>query len=445
MNNPGSRPTPDVFVNLRDAVIRSSRNYHRLEQLGRPTATGRSSFTLHEETITDLIIGEMAGRVYDVAAACPACANDTDLPVDLDDALTCPEWEGTPTGESALRIRPLTKAQEGGNRKQSGVHSDFIMTFENSTVTDDDDQVPQVRLLVQAKRITTTTNFLTGQRERTQYDSLIEAATALDAVPYYALYVQQDDAHSSTRTACTTLLQAADVAIVLVAAHADTARRLPGKQGVDVISQGRPFPCLTGCRCSGTSRGSRDTWETSLAFIQRDFPEYRPSTRRPELPRHLPHVAIDDARVRLRPAPRGPQHRNRQEPHSSSAIALVPGDILVVRLGKQRPSNDDREWIGWGPNMTPEQIREATRRYWRMDLERARRMRFAVATSGTTVVGVYSIVPNSLEATGPRGRRRVEMQLADLVDPDLREQLTAQAVQAVSRLPRGAQTPFTYV
>ncbi|WP_328296197.1 hypothetical protein OG218_26480 [Kineococcus sp. NBC_00420] len=443
MSNPRSRPTPDVFVNLRDAVIRSSRNYHRLEQLGRSTTTGRPSFTLHEETITDLIIGEMAGRVYDVAAACPTCADDTALTVEPD-TRTCPEWEGVPAGESVLRIRPLTKAQEGGNRKQSGVHSDFILMFENSAVTDDEDQVSQVRLMVQAKRITPTTKFLTGQRERTQYDCLIAAATALDAVPYYALYVQQDDAHSSTRTACTTLAKAADVAIVLVAAHADTARRLPGKQGVEVIAQGRPFPCLAGCRCSGTSRGSRDTWETSLAFIQRDFPTYQPSTRRPELPSGLPRVTVDDARVRPCPAPREPRHRSVQSPRSSSSVELTPGDILVVRLGKQRPSNDDREWIGWGPNMTPKQIMEATRRYWRLDLERASRMRFAVATSSTAVVGVYSIVPDSLEATGPRGLRRVEMQLADVVDSDLRKGLADQAVQAVARLPRGARTPFTY-
>lgn len=83
---------PDVFVNLRDATVRSARNYHRLEHLGR-----RNAFTFHEETITDLVLAEMAGKAYTIDAACPNCTPGS----------TCGDWNGNAlAGAAKLHVRP---------------------------------------------------------------------------------------------------------------------------------------------------------------------------------------------------------------------------------------------------------------------------------------------------------------------------------------------------
>lgn len=198
---------PDVFVDLLDATLRGSKNYHRLEHLGR-----RTDYTLKEETVTDLLLAEMAGRAYEVSAGCPACAR----------ADTCRDWDGGRTPDTAgVRARALTRAQEGGNqaKKQAGAHADFVLTVEHS---DPDNSTQgdarQVRLLVQAKRATPGRKFLNTKVLRDQYDGLLAAAQHYGAAPYYALYVQQPDPHRNSRTRCRRHPAAADQSIVLVPA-----------------------------------------------------------------------------------------------------------------------------------------------------------------------------------------------------------------------------------
>ena len=64
--------TPEIFVDLLDATIRSSRNYHRLDHCSYVEGVGpKSVFRFKEETITDLLIGELAGKEYDVSGRLP--------------------------------------------------------------------------------------------------------------------------------------------------------------------------------------------------------------------------------------------------------------------------------------------------------------------------------------------------------------------------------------
>jgi hypothetical protein len=141
---------PGVFENLRNAVLRGSRSYHRLEHLGRnrdsETDSGRRIYTLAEETITDLLIADMAGAAYEVAGPCPACPTESSP-----GGAGCVHWNGVAKPvEASLMIRPLTRAEEGGNRKgKAAVGADFVMTFHNST---ESGTAPSIRLLIQAKR-----------------------------------------------------------------------------------------------------------------------------------------------------------------------------------------------------------------------------------------------------------------------------------------------------
>jgi hypothetical protein len=52
-----------LFVDLLDATMRSCRNYHRLDHCSHVDGSSpKSVFRFKEETITDLLIGELAGR-----------------------------------------------------------------------------------------------------------------------------------------------------------------------------------------------------------------------------------------------------------------------------------------------------------------------------------------------------------------------------------------------
>ena len=112
---------PEVFVHLLDATMRSCRNYHRLDHCSHVDGSKpKSAFRFKEETITDLLVGELAGREYEVSAACPVCGPDRQ----------CSDWDGEAArAVSGMRIRALTKHEEGGNRRtgKAGAHADFIL------------------------------------------------------------------------------------------------------------------------------------------------------------------------------------------------------------------------------------------------------------------------------------------------------------------------------
>lgn len=134
--------------------MRGSRNYHRLEHLGR-----RDAYTFHEETITDLLVAEMAGKSYDIDATCPVCATGA----------ACPDWDGaTRLGVRGIHVRALTKIEEGGNRrlKRAGVHADFVVAVQDHD-PDLPGRGPEHRMLVQAKVVRPSGAFLSA-KEREQ-------------------------------------------------------------------------------------------------------------------------------------------------------------------------------------------------------------------------------------------------------------------------------------
>jgi hypothetical protein len=79
-----------LFVDLLDATMRSCRNYHRLDHCSHVDGSSpKSVFRFKEETITDLLIGELAGREYEVSAGCPECGPGR----------RCSDWDGDPAGQ----------------------------------------------------------------------------------------------------------------------------------------------------------------------------------------------------------------------------------------------------------------------------------------------------------------------------------------------------------
>jgi hypothetical protein len=193
--------TSDPFVDLLTATINSTRNYHRLAQCSYVEGAGsRSTFLFKEETITDLLVGEFAGKEYKVEAECPACADGPNS------GGSCPDWDGdSESGGRRLHIRALTKQEEGGNRRyrKLGVHADFILAVRRQAPGSDSrgPRLRELRIMVQAKRVFSNKSTFT-LKPPYQYGGLIEAAQKYGAVPYYAVYLQQPSAHHSTPTAC---------------------------------------------------------------------------------------------------------------------------------------------------------------------------------------------------------------------------------------------------
>ncbi|GAA3201785.1 hypothetical protein ACFO1B_06470 [Dactylosporangium siamense] len=419
---------PDVFVNLRSAVLRGSRSYHRLEHLGRNRDSEADSpgrgYTLAEETITDLLIADMAGVAYEVAGPCPDC---------LPESADCAHWNGVAkSSEARLLIRPLTKAEEGGNRKKKAVGADFAMTFHNSTATGG---APGVRLLIQAKRaVLPVGRILTTPAEDRQFRQLITSADEYGAVPYYALYVQHPDAHRVSETRCPyTSESAADTAIVLAPAHPD--RGLLNSRAEDAIAVGRPLLCMTGCPCCGT-RTTAVTFDAALAFVHQDFPGYQPQEDLRPLPAGQAAVSIDDGRAAVVEAP------NRSPRRGGAA-----GDdrkILIVRLGTTRESPDGR-WIGYSPDMNPQQVKDSASKGWILDERKVAAVRHVVATFRDDVVGIYQISPNGPVKERVSGNRWIwNLRLQDFTDADLAEELRERARSRVRGLTPGTRSPVIY-
>jgi hypothetical protein len=281
---------PELFVDLLDATIRSSRNYHRLDHCSHVDRSGpKSVFRFKEETITDLLIGELAGKEYEVLAVCPVCGPGP-----------CSDWDGDPArAVSGIRIRALTKHEEGGDRRtgKAGAHADFILAVRRQDPGSDLHLMgaKELRIMVQAKRADPIrANFRPG---RAQYDKLVEAAQRYGAVPYYALYVQQLSPHQSTPTACPRFQSASDRSVVLAAAHPSTeSDALPGRTITAILSDARPLRCLVDCTCfdpranPSVHSGPNKLWDAALRFIARDFPGYQPANPEDLLPPNVPRV-----------------------------------------------------------------------------------------------------------------------------------------------------------
>jgi hypothetical protein len=425
-------------------------NFHRLEQLGH----SRGNRTLHEETVTDLLMAEMAGREYTVSARCPGCGGD------------CPDWAGSGSAErGGVLVRALTKLEEGGNRRTGrlGVHADFVITADEYDAASSSQGNRQVRMLVQAKRIDPGSSFLSSARESKQYDKLIAAAQEHCAAPYYAIYVHQLHPHTSTATRCTARATAADRAIVLAPARLGDEDLLRRKFEF-VLGRGRPLRCLGGCSCTRAPNPST-AWDSILAFVRSDFPNYEPmavsSSGQPldvaddmqapnagesgglrKAARFV--LRINAGRYKPGDTPRSGAQTDRAAREDSSTYA----DLLVVRLGRQSEATaeDDRGYVGYSSSMSAAERRDAARRYWRLDLGRAQRLRYIVAATGRQAIDAYQILPDGLTCIrDDRRGRRVEFDVTEVYDHDLRRQLMRRATERLANLRRGARNPVLYV
>lgn len=249
----------------------------------------------------------------------------------------------------------------------------------------------QYRMLVQAKVARPGKSLLGCKRERRQYDGLVAAAKISGAAPYYALYVQQPDAHSSSPTVCRRHVSAADRSIILVAAGIPW-NDLRGQSVEQVLLAGRPLRCLGGCTCTGGS-SPPDSYSAVRAFVRASVPEQEPAASNMPMPRAAPRLVMNAARYR-------PGRDGADEGDPRTPPAGTEGTLLVVRLGRQAPSPDrGRAHIGYDLSMTADELRNAARMYWRLDTRRARVLRHLVAASGTMPLEAYDIVPDSLTYT----------------------------------------------
>lgn len=434
--------TPDIFVDLLDATMRSARNYHRLDHCSFvPGARPKSGFRFKEETITDLLVGELTGKQYEVLAACPVCVPGT-----------CADWDGDPSeAVRGFQIRALTKHEEGGRRHgRAGAQADFILTIRRQDPGNGAHRAggPELRIMVQAKRA--DPRRLAFRPDRSQYSKLVEIAPAYGAVPYYALYVQQPSPHDSAPTACPRAVAASDRSIVLVAATAGPAA-LPGRPLAGILREARPLRCLAGCTCadSGASTSGRpdpdSVWETAFRFISRDFPGYQPASSQQELPPGVPAVRTNLSQYKPRAA--GPGFARRPHSAADGTRHLRDDEVLLIRLGAQRESpTPDRPFVGYAPGMSAAELRDSARMYWRLESERAQRVRYLVISAGGRALDACEVTPDGLTfVEGADGRRRVAFTVTDITSSNLRRSLLTRAKRELSRLPPGARNPCVYL
>jgi len=398
---------PGVVSDLLDAVIRSARTFHRLEHLGRRGPTS----TLKEETITDLLLAELQGREFEVVGRCPRCGGE------------CPDWTGSPRRPMRVRAKALTKYQEGGNSAhgKAPTGADFVLAMRGTDGR-------EVLMFVQAKRAVAGKKSLV---EADQYRALLRAATDHHAVPLYAFYVQQPDAHTSTDTRCSRHVSAAERSIVLVmAGESGTADYLPGLSTVDLLSRGLPLRCLGGCPTVGSTERA-PVVERADAFIRALDPDYRPRERvdrsddgaPPDIPDGAA-VVYDDGAWRV------------------GRVDAAEDQVLVVRLGAQAIAEEpDRTYIGWGQGMTADQVRDAARMWWKLNQARVARVRHLVAVAEGEVVGVYDVVADP-RSESVNGVHRIAFELVDAAS-DRRRELSA--LVAAHPAKSGARNPVRYL
>jgi hypothetical protein len=435
----------ELFVDLLEATIRSTRNYHRLDHCSHIDRVGaKGVFRFKEETITDLLVGELAGKEYEVSAACPVCG-----------PVPCSDWDGHPAqAVSGIRIRALTKHEEGGNRRNAkvGAHADFILCVRRQDPGSDRHLTGarELRIMVQAKRVDPRRPIF--RPAATQYKRLIEAAQSHGAVPYYALYVQHASPHQSTPTACPLARSASERSIVLAAARAPTqSDALVGRPLTAILSDARPLRCLADCTCfdpDGNSTELSDAgsvWHVALRFIARDFPGYQPVEPEVRLPPNVPSVRTNLSVYKPPVAESISRHRS----HHLGTPGVRPngGQVLLIRLGALRPSpTPDRRFIGYASDMSAEDLRDSARMYWHLEGKRARRVRYLVISAKRQALDACQVVPDGLTfIEGADGLRRVAFAVTDITDSELKHRLLTMATRRLDQLRPGARNPCIYL
>ncbi|WP_147406067.1 hypothetical protein [Kocuria tytonis] len=391
-------PIADIFSDLTGAFLRAPLNYHRLNQL----TCGESG--LQEETITDLLVNEMAGGEYRVDAVCPAQGQSC--------ADTCKSWgDDFEQSDYPARVKQLTRREEGGYKgKQAGVGADWVLEVRQKNKA--------VRMLVQAKRINVNNQSLAGFAKSKQIRQLESAAQRLHAAPFYAFYLKHGDPHEELTTACKRHTQAWETSILLI-----SAERVKSLQNSsEWVSSAWPLRCLGGCPELGNSQD--DVFGKIENIIKYYYPKRKPikiddgfaSISEPASTNELQSISIDS---------------NVWRPQSILKAEKNAGLIMVVRVGKPRHSDvdgvrrqDEVRRIGWhtDPSLTDEEWKEATRKYWRVDLKKANTVKYLVAAHRGEVQKVYKVIkPGAFTVYEPvdgDGNRRVAFEVSEVVSED---------------------------
>ncbi len=212
-------------------------------------------------------------------------------------------------------------------------------------------------------------------------------------------------------------------------------RRILKASAEDAIAAGRPLLCMTGCRCC-ESRTLAVTFDAALAFVHQEFPDYQPQDVLPQLPAGQAAVSIDDGRAAVVQAPNRSHRRGR--------AAGDDREILIVRLGEARGGLDGR-WIGYSPDMTPQQVKDAASKWWILAESRIAAVKHVAVTFRDDVVGIYQIPPNGPVKERVSGNRWMwDLRLQDVTDDHLSERLRERARSKVRGLSPGTRSPVIY-
>ena len=240
---------------------------------------------------------------------------------------------------------------------------------------------------------------------------------------------------------------------MLAAAHAATEpSALPGRPLVAILGDARPLRCLVDCTCSdpeanpSRQSGPGGVWDAALRFIGRDFPGYQPVNPGTPLPRHVPRVHTNLSEYKPSRANSPSRYRSSHHPGTQSQ-KLGNDEVLLIRLGAQRQSpTPDRHFVGYTPGMSPEDVRDAGRMYWRLDGERAGRVRYLVISANRQVLDACEVVPDGLTfVEDVDGSRRVAFAVTDVTDSELRQRLLTMATRRLGQLRPGTRNPFIYL
>lgn len=409
-----TQTAPAVFQGLREASLDATQSIYRLSQLGSPNEKF-DGHEFNEETLTDLLIAYLTGAKYRVDGDCPKCAS-----------AKCLNWSGKTSTHRPRRflVQPTTKAHEGRTTKAGPpAGADYALAIKGHNES-------ELRLLIQAKKIgfghTYTLSAMKDAFPEKQLKVLNAAMVTYDAVPIYALYVMGAGPHDVPRTACRFTTRAADASMLLVPA-VNVERwiaQLPLESDT-LIAESRPFSCLFGCPCLKTSAAKSNPFTTAEAFLNGYGVNYTTMPKTPSQMRGaIQIVANTEKRSRSARA-----SRTASRAKDGSKTRFGKDAVLVVRLtGWRRDEHSLREGLGWRPNLTIDDERDATRMYWKVDPSRAESVRYIVGYSAGRARTAYKVRSDGVVIHNyGDGSRKVEFEVDELDDQQLRDRLFRKA------------------
>ena len=96
--------------------------------------------------------------------------------------------------------------------------------------------------------------------------------------------------------------------------------------------------------------------------------------------------------------------------------------------------------------MSADELRDAARMYWRLEGERAQRVRYLVISANRKVLDACEVTSDGLTfVEGADGLRRVAFTVTDITSTELKRRLLAMAIRRLDQLPPGARNPCVYL